>query len=288
MAIPDQIHLRFTAAKQRLRQVPSWALLSLAINGVLFLTVLVVMRQSSATTESVLSQANAFASDATPATAAAAPQFGERQHLDYQQWVSLLQQEVNVAVQKGAPRQNILLGDSITLWFPTDLLPGRKTWLNQAISGENSTGLRQRLYVLDQAQPEAVFIMVGINDLIWGKSESQLIDNIRAMVIYLQDHHPGTRIVLQSILPHAAERATWEGKDKLLALPNQRIQAANAQIKAVADQTGVTYLDLYPLFADGEGKMRSDLTTDGVHLNHEGYMVWRTAIALVNETSFEP
>jgi lysophospholipase L1-like esterase len=168
------------------------------------------------------------------------------------------------------------------------MLPGRKTWLNQAISGENSGGLLNRLYTLDNNEVEAFFIMVGINDLIWGGKDEDLAYNVRSMVNYLQDIHPDARIVVQSILPHGGERATWEGRDKLKAIPPERIAAVNKDLELVAAELGADYLHLYPLFADGDGYMRSDLTTDGLHLNEDGYMVWRTAIALYNETNFAP
>ncbi|HEY9736694.1 MAG TPA: GDSL-type esterase/lipase family protein, partial [Trichocoleus sp.] len=98
--------------------------------------------------------------------------------------------------------------------------------------------------------------------------------------------HPEARIVVQSILPHGDENATWEGRDKLLALPNEQIRTINAELQQIATENGATYLDLYPLFANGNGELRADLTTDGLHLNWQGYMVWRTAIALLNETPF--
>jgi lysophospholipase L1-like esterase len=62
--------------------------------------------------------------------------------------------------------------------------------------------------------------------------------------------------------------------------------AVNAQLKQVAAETGVEYLDLYPLFVNGEGYLRPDLTTDGLHLNASGYLVWRSALALYNETDY--
>ncbi|HEY9761640.1 MAG TPA: GDSL-type esterase/lipase family protein [Trichocoleus sp.] len=286
MAVPLREKLQLTSLIQSLQRVPPWALLSLVMNGLLFITVLVMLRQMSTlsdTTASVIPQANAFAAEGkTEATLV--PQFGERHSLDYQQWVSLLEQEATAIATRNAPRQTILLGDSLTLWFPSDLLPGRRTWVNQAISGENSEGLRQRLYILDKTNPEVVFIMIGINDLIWGKSEDQMVDNVREMVAYLQETHPDAKIVVQSILPHGSEQATWEGRERLLALPNKKIQTMNGKFKQIAEEAGVYYLDLYPLFANGEGSLRSDLSTDGLHLNWQGYMVWRTAIAFFNET----
>ncbi|MEY3299328.1 MAG: hypothetical protein RLZZ597_2588, partial [Cyanobacteriota bacterium] len=206
----------------------------------------------------------------------------------YQQWVALLEVEAAAAAQADLPRQTVLLGDSISLWFPSSLLPGRRTWLNQAISGENSSGLLNRLALLDQNQIESAFVMIGINDLIWGGSDAELVGNLRAIVSALKAQHPQAQIVVQSILPHGGPAATWEGRDRLLALPPERIVAVNAQIKQIASQTGAEYLDLYPLFVDGDGYLRPDLSTDGLHLNANGYLVWRSALALYNETDYGP
>jgi lysophospholipase L1-like esterase len=275
-------------ALNRLQGVPPWALLSLVLNGLLFITAMVMLRQLSQAGDAMLPQANAFASEQQPAVAPFEPGLGTRHSLDYEQWVALLAAEADAMVAIEAPHQTILLGDSLTLWFPANMLPGRRTWLNQAISGEKSTGLRDRLYLLDQTSPEAVFIMVGINDLIWGGSEADLAYNVRKIVNYLHQTHPQTRVVVQSILPHGGEMATWEGRDRLVKVAPDQIRTVNGQLKAVAAETGAEFLDLYPLFVNGEGYLRADLTTDGLHLNEDGYMVWRTALALLNETEFRP
>jgi lysophospholipase L1-like esterase len=259
------------------------------MNGLLFITVLVVLRQLSHASDAMLPQANAYAADQQGEVVPAFErQLGERHALEYQQWVALLQAEADAAAAINAPRQNILLGDSITLWFPSSMLPGRKTWLNQAISGENSGGLVNRLYVFDNNQVEAFFIMVGINDMIWGGKDEDLAYNVRTMINYMKEAHPDAKIVVQSILPHGGENATWEGRDKLKDITPDRVAVVNDKLELVAAELGADYLNLYPLFADGDGYMRSDLSTDGLHLNEDGYMVWRTAIALYNETNFEP
>lgn len=265
---------------ERLRAVPSWMLVSLAMNGLLFLAVIVGLQDrppQKPQSSSVLPQANASIPEAG-LPVVALPQLGERQYLDYQQWVTLLRREAK-AVSK-APRLTVLLGDSISLWFPKDLLPGRRTWLNQAISGEHSNALVERLDALDEATVDSFFLMIGINDLIAGKSATQVTANIEKAVVYLRRQHPEANIVVQSILPHSAERATWEGRDRLLLLSNQRIQSINQDVAAMAAEHQAYYLDLYPLFADGSGALRLDLTTDGLHLNDRGYLVWRTAIAM--------
>ncbi|PSN16572.1 lysophospholipase [filamentous cyanobacterium CCP5] len=271
--------------RQSLRRAPAWALLSLAMNGLLFIAVLVLMRPEG-TPRSQIAQANAFASEQVDSKREL--QLGERHRLDYQQWVGLLEREAAVIAATNPPHQTVLLGDSISLWFPNRLLPGRRTWINQAISGENSGGLLRRLPLLDATNPETIFLMVGINDLIWGKSDAEFLRNAEAIAAYLRNAHPDAQLVVQSILPHGGEAATWEGRDRLQAIPPDLIRTVNSQLKAVAIETGVEFLDLYPLFVNGDGYLRADLTSDGLHLNQDGYMVWRTALALLNETEFQP
>lgn len=269
---------------ERLEKVPYWVLLSLAMNCLLVMAVAVSLgrdrptEQPSSTSASMLPQASASVSTAEDADGLVTA-VGDREYLNYQQWVDLLRQEASALAD--APRLTVLMGDSISLWFPQDLLPGRRTWLNQGISGENSEMMSRRLDALDGAQVETIFVMVGINDLIGQTPESEVVANIEKSVRYLKQQHPEADIVLQSILPHGAERATWEGRDRLLQLPNARIQAVNTGIAKIAETEGVYYLDLYPLFADGEGALRPDLTSDGLHLSNRGYLVWRTAIALL-------
>lgn len=278
---PFRISLVLIKVLERLRTVPNWMLLSLAMNGLLFMAVIFSLRNhppDAASSSSVLPQANASVSSDDEAGVGFVPQMGNRQYLHYQQWVELLRREADA--NRDAPRLTVLLGDSISLWFPQHLLPGQRTWINQAISGEQSDMMVQRLDALDGAEVESIFLMIGINDLIAGEPESRVAKNIERAVGYLKRQHPEADIVVQSILPHGAERATWEGRDRLLLLPNDRIQAVNSALAAMANDQDVYYLDLYPLFADGDGALRPDLTTDGLHLNERGYLVWRTAIAL--------
>lgn len=213
----------------------------------------------------------------------ATPELGPRHQLSYQQWVDILKQEAQVAAQQPPPKLSILAGDSLSLWFPGELLPQDRNWLNQAISGETSNGLLKRLNLFDKTQPETIFVMIGINDLIRGVNDQVILDNQRQMIIYLRKTHPQTKIFIQSILPHGSTASTWEGREKLLAIPNSRIQQLNQQLQSIAIKEKVEYLDLYPLFADKQGNLRPELTTDGLHLNPAGYLVWRTALQIYQQ-----
>jgi lysophospholipase L1-like esterase len=205
----------------------------------------------------------------------------------YQQWVEQLRREAIAAANNRPPRLTVLAGDSLTLWFPVQLLPEERSWLNQGISGETSSGLLRRLYVFENTRPETIFVMIGINDLVRGYDDETILDNQRQIIRELRRSHPTSQIVVQSILPHSGNKATWENSDRLLDIPNSRIRRLNLRLKAIADFEGAFFLDLHPLFATPTGFLQPEFSTDGLHLNERGYLVWRTAIKLYSQIKLE-
>ncbi len=262
-----------------------WVILSLVTNGILSLGIimlLIVWRQQEITAffGTIINSDNQ--------TAQVKPQLGQRHKLNYQQWVEILAQEAKVTAQKRPQKLTILAGDSISLWFPVELLSEDRYWLNQGISGESSEGLLKRLQVFDKTQPEIIFVMIGINDMLRGVKHEIILENQRQIMGYLRKTHPKTQIVVQSILPHSGENATWEGKAKLLAIPNSSIRQFNQKLQAIAKKEGVKYLDLNPLFANQKGELRPEFSTDGLHLSHQGYLVWSSALQLYTQMELQP
>ncbi|WP_448564605.1 GDSL-type esterase/lipase family protein [Trichothermofontia sp.] len=276
---------------RRVRKVlPGWVWLSVLANGVLAIAVLLLLRQSHRVIKGEAGLPPATGSMAwvplaqvgsTQLSAIAAPptpDIGPRHQLTYRDWLGILQQEAAVMATKQPTNLAILAGDSLSLWFPPDLLPTDYTWLNQGISGETSAGLRDRLALFRQVQPQVIFVMIGINDLIRGVPSETILRNQEGIIRDLQQQHPQAEIVVQSILPHSGEQATWEGREQLMALSNADIRQLNQALAVACAAAGVRYLDLHPLFVDPAGNLRSDLTTDGLHLNGNGYLVWRSAL----------
>lgn len=186
----------------------------------------------------------------------------------HEQWKLLLEQEAKaVAKGQGSNRLAILVGDSLSLWFPSQWLPYGQLWLNQGISGENSGQILKRLSAFAKTRPDTIYLMAGTNDLRQGASDRVILDNIRQIVRRLRSNHPQAQVVVQSILP-----------TRLSAIPKQRIYNLNQQIAAIAQQEGTGFLNLYSLFADEQGQLQQDLTTDGIHLTRRGYQVWQEAL----------
>ncbi|MEA5599909.1 SGNH/GDSL hydrolase family protein [Nostoc sp. UHCC 0252] len=191
-----------------------------------------------------------------------------KRQLTYDDWKSLLALEARaIARGQGSNHLSILVGDSLSMWFPREKLPTGKLWLNQGISGDTSSGVLKRLGAFSATRPNVIYVMAGINDLRKGDSDDTILRNYRRIVRRLRETHPKTEIIVQSILP-----------TRLAKLSNSRIRHINSQLTQIAKQEGANYLNIYSWFTDMEGNLRSELTTDGLHLSQEGYDVWRSAL----------
>ncbi|MDZ8188939.1 MAG: SGNH/GDSL hydrolase family protein [Nostoc sp. ChiSLP02] len=192
----------------------------------------------------------------------------KKRQLTYEDWKSLLALEARAIAQgQGTNHLSILVGDSLSMWFPREKLPAGKLWLNQGISGDTSAGVLKRLGAFSATRPDVIYIMAGINDLRKGDSDRAILSNYRRIVRRLRQNHPRSQIIVQSILP-----------TRLPKISNSRIRQINTQLSQIAKQEGANYLNIYSWFTDMEGNMRPELTTDGLHLSQEGYDVWQSAL----------
>lgn len=265
------------------RSVPFWASLSVALNGFLLLAISLAYWKPQLfgfnTTQPVaIEQAETAATAETP----------NRQSLPYEEWLAILEREAKAVALKNPERLTVLLGDSLTLWFPQEMLAKNRQWLNQGISGENTSGLLKRLNLLDELKPQTIFVMVGINDLIKGASDKQLLENYGKVLAALKEKQPEVEIVVQSILPHGGDRMTVDDREQALQVSNDRIVQLNRKLKDLAAARNVKFLDLNPVFTDADGLLRATLSTDGLHLNDQGYAVWQAAMQTFDQLELNP
>ncbi len=196
---------------------------------------------------------------------------GSKSKLSYQDWKGLLLLEARaMANGQGTNNLSIMVGDSLSMWFPKDKLPSGKLWLNQGISGDTSTGVLRRLSAFSKTRPDVIYLMAGINDLRQGASDETILRNHRRIVRRLREDHPLTQIIVQSILP-----------TRLPTVSNNRIRKINLSLGVIAKEEGANYLNIHNWFADSQGNLRQDLTTDGLHLSLNGYEVWQAAIGQI-------
>ncbi len=277
------------------KRLPLWASLLIAGNGMVLLGVSILTTQPDLTKRlmnnprispliaKVWPNAMPSVEPVAPSVEVAPPEVA-RTVLSYDQWLDVLKQEAVAVSAKSPERLTVLLGDSLSLWFPPEQLPSDRSWLNQGMSGETTAAMLKRLSFLDETKPQTILVMAGINDLKLGVSDEDLLTNYRTMVQTLKQKHPDSELIIQSILPHSGESMTAEERDRLLAVSNEQISKLNQKLATLAKEEQVLFLNLNPLFSNNEGMLRSDLTTDGLHLSTAGYLVWSTALQTFSQT----
>lgn len=169
----------------------------------------------------------------------------------------------------------IFLGDSITAECEWSELFDNEEIRNRGIGGDTATGILKRLPPIVEAAPRKLFLMVGINDLIYG-NQQELIQNYEKILEKLTTKLTDTEIVVQSILP-------VNSQVRQIRIENETILEVNRAIKALAYKFGLVYADLNTLMIDNKKQLKAEFTKDGIHINGAAYLIWKEAIAeLVN------
>ena len=168
----------------------------------------------------------------------------------------------------------VMLGNSLTDGCEFNELLGNRHIKNRGNVGDIVQGLIDRIDPIIKGQPKKLFIMSGVNDISHGVDADSIARVTERLIVMVKQGSPRTKIYLQSLLPFNNDVREW----KLLVGREHVVVEANALLEQVARRQGVTWINLYPLFVDDQGRLRADLTNDGLHLMGEGYLIWRDAI----------
>ncbi len=165
----------------------------------------------------------------------------------------------------------VFIGDSITEGFPLNESIKDKNVINCGISGDRIKGIAERLDVcVKDLEPKEVYVMIGVNDILQENRESieELGERYKRLIRDLKRTAPDAKITFFSILPMRGSYATR----------NHLVHKLNAVIKEIVEKEGLRYFDLHPYFANDKKELYAYLTTDGLHLSPDGYLVWLKAI----------
>ncbi len=172
-------------------------------------------------------------------------------------------------VQPGAI---IFLGDSQTEqceW--RELLGPELPILNRGIVGDHVDGVAGRLDEVLRHHPTQIFLLVGVNDLLFGKPLANIESRYREIVEKIIGRLPATQLILESILP-------VNNAVKNVGVQNAQIRALNTRIARIAQDHALPFVDVHSSLADTSGNLSPLYTEDGIHLNGAGYLVWKTQI----------
>lgn len=177
----------------------------------------------------------------------------------------------------------VFLGNSITY--------GLRRWnekfdveniVNRGISGDYSDGILLRLEEIVFYRPIAVYILIGINDFFDDnrsrpeRTPEYVAKNILLAAKFIQKRSPQTKIYIQTILPinnqqYLDEKPHYQFLYSNYPSINDQINKTN---EIISKNNDFEIIDLHSHFLNSNHEMMRSLSTDGLHLNDQGYEKW--------------
>jgi len=174
----------------------------------------------------------------------------------------------NAALPKAGRHRLVLIGDSITEGW-REKVPGffDGQRLDRGIGGQVTEQMLVRFREDALAlSPAAVQLMAGTNDLAGNRGPTTIATiegNIASMAELAHAH--GVRVLIASIPPASA--FPWRPDLR----PAGDIRTLNDWLRDYAAREHHTWVDYYAVLTDGQGGMKPEYSSDGVHPNAAGY-----------------
>lgn len=172
----------------------------------------------------------------------------------------------------------IFIGDSIIEYYPLqELLGTSKTIVNRGIRGYQTGLLRENLdaHLYGDAVDQIV-LLIGTNDIGKDVPMNEALNNLESVIQTISRDYPLSQIKLVSILPvHEGD----EYKHTVYIRTNGKIKEWNQAYQELASAyMQVEYVSVFDKLLDQEGQLKSDYTTDGLHLSVSGYQALSKAL----------
>ena len=164
------------------------------------------------------------------------------------------------------PCDALFLGDSVTAGNPFDEIFPELSIVDLGVNGATIQDLITYVPLVDAHHPAKIFVMAGGNNLETGNVDA-CAELFRNLLDELMRACPYAEIYVESMLPvDKAVAYSWN-------LSNRAIRTYNEKLAALAEEYGLTYIEIYPAYAL-RGGLNSEYSRDGVHLNDDAFGPW--------------
>jgi lysophospholipase L1-like esterase len=190
---------------------------------------------------------------------------------------SLWEKEIKAFIEldkKDFPKKNGVLfvgSSSIRGWrtLSTDF-PELKT-INRGFGGSHMEDVN---YYAEQIvfpyKPKLIVLYAGENDLVAGKSVEQVFGDFKKFISLIREKLPKTRLIFVSLKPSPAR---WSYASKFKEL-NDLIK------KETEKDRRMLFVDVWTPMLDKNGRPKKEIFQgDQIHMNPEGYKIWRAALS---------
>ena len=178
--------------------------------------------------------------------------------------------------------QIVFAGSSLMEQFPIEemaqRLPNRPIVYNRGIGGDTLDGFEARLNsaVIDLA-PRKLFINIGTNDISAEDYVREvMLKKYRNILGRIKAELPECQVIIMSYYPvNRTDKfvTTW-----FRGRTNQEIDAVNAELKLMAEDMGLGFINVTDCLRDEHGDLIADISVDGMHMLPAGYEIVFSAV----------
>ena len=144
-----------------------------------------------------------------------------------------------------------------------DLFVGTGMNVKTALEKPTDTGTVPMIDELNGHAYDRVFTMFGVNELNW-PNPGYIVERYVPLIEAIRERQPNAKLYMISILPLTKGYKSSTGKDM------DDVNELNAQLAALCEQQGVTFIDVTDALVDDEGFLPAEASSDGHHL-HSAY-----------------
>ena len=187
---------------------------------------------------------------------------------------------LNKYVKKG---QILFTGSSLMEQFPiNEILTNHGIDMaiyNRGISGYTIPEMLQSMEEqIFGTEPSVIFINIGTNDI---SREDETMDALRedyrCVLSKIKERLPDTKVYMMAYYPvntQVAEKVkAWPEAPLAARLRSERLADANEVVRGLAGEFGYEYIEVNDGLTDENGRLRSDLTIDGIHMWPDAYEI---------------
>ena len=184
--------------------------------------------------------------------------------------------------QRAVKGKILFTGSSLMEQFPVNeiaMSDGHSEIIyNRGIGGTNTDDFLVEIdTVLLDLKPSKLFINIGTNDMNErqdGKDwEEHLLDNYDKIMTIINERLPETKVYVMAYYPVNPEVNPQMAAYMLRTRTNEAVNRVNGEVRKLAEKHGFEYIDVNDGIKDEEGKLRSDLSKEGMHMYAAAYQI---------------
>lgn len=167
----------------------------------------------------------------------------------------------------------IFFGDSLTARYDLEKFYSNKYIINKGINGNQTEDLLNRIDEdVYEYNPSKVILLIGINDLINEVDAKDVLLNIETIINEIRFNRPSAKIYVESLYPVDEQTINAKKGENQVDVFNKDIKTLNGEIEKMCKSNSVTYINMFDILVDNEGKLKKMYSKDGIHLTNLGYL----------------